>query len=191
MKAELSKAPRTVQAIPPEKIVELDVRPALQAGSEPFSLIMEAVDRIPPKGALRLRAPFEPRPLFRVLEAQGLTHWTEFGEGDDWIIWFYQEEEAEEGLASEFEPLITQYPDLPQRLRRGAEEWVLDVRDLSLPDPMEMTLAVLGHLPEGVRLIQINQRIPQFLLPLLEERGMRSQILQESENNVRIEIKRA
>lgn len=93
MSADLSKAPEAIKKISHEKIVELDVRPSLRAGEEPFSVIMEAVDKIPPQGALRLRAVFEPRPLFRVLEAQGWNNWVEYGQGDDWIIWFYQEPE--------------------------------------------------------------------------------------------------
>jgi len=48
---------------------------------------------------------------------------------------------------------------------------VLDVRGLTPPEPMERTLAALTDLPPGGRLLQINERVPVFLLPLLDERG--------------------
>ena len=48
---------------------------------------------------------------------------------------------------------------------------VLDVRGLEPPEPMQRTLEILETLPVGGTLMQINSRVPQFLLPLLEERG--------------------
>lgn len=52
-----------------------------------------------------------------------------------------------------------------------------------------MTLAILNHIPKDVRLKQINQRVPQFLLPLLEERGFEFAVLSETDAEVQIEIK--
>src|SRR5690606_30324432 len=48
-------------------IVDLDVREDLRSGREPFSRIMAAVATVPPGGTLRLRATFEPVPLYAVL----------------------------------------------------------------------------------------------------------------------------
>lgn len=183
-----TNAPETLKTIQPEHVVELDVRPILKSGGEPFKEIMEAVGRTPESGAFRLRATFEPTPLFRVLGKQGWKHWVEYGAGDDWLIWFYHE--AAPSLDKALEPVIARYPDLPGRIKTAGQEWILDVRDLAPPEPMEITLAVLDRIPQGVRLIQINERVPQFLLPLLEERGMRASVLKEEEHDVRIEIKR-
>lgn len=187
MNAELQTAPETVKGIERGNVVELDVRPTLRSGGEPFSLIMGAVDDVPPGGALRLRATFEPAPLFRVLGGKGWKHWTEHGEGEDWIIWFYRDDGPPQPV--DWTPVIAQYPELPKRLRTDANEWTLDVRDLAPPDPLEMTLAVLDHLPRGGRLIQLNQRVPQFLFPLLDERGMHLNVLEEGTDQIRIEIK--
>jgi uncharacterized protein (DUF2249 family) len=38
---------------------------------------------------------------------------------------------------------------------------------------MELTLAAIETLERGQRLLQINDRVPVFLLPLLDERGFR------------------
>lgn len=74
--------------------VDLDVRPILREGGEPFSLIMETAGRVPEGHALRLRATFKPVPLLGVMRAKGWKHWIEHGEGDDWIVWFYRARDA-------------------------------------------------------------------------------------------------
>ncbi len=201
MSADLSKAPEAIKNIRPEHINDLDVRPILQSGGEPFSEIMAAVDETPANGAFRLRATFEPKPLFKVLGSQGWKYWVEYGSGDDWVIWFYQETEETTSrsanssqvsttLPSTLASVVAQYPELPKRIKMTEGLWTLDVRDLPPPDPMEITLAVLDQLPIGVRLLQINQRVPQFLFPMLPPRGMGAEILKSEENDVQIEIKR-
>ena len=64
-----------MSASPPE--VVLDVRPDLARGQEPFSKIMSAARAVTPGGRLILLAPFEPAPLYGVLEKLGFTHSTE------------------------------------------------------------------------------------------------------------------
>ncbi len=187
MQANLTNAPETVKATAEANVVNLDVRPILQSGGEPFSVIMQAVSKVPPEGALRLRATFEPKPLFRVLGGKGFQHWVEYSQGDDWMIWFYKESGTT--LPKELDSAISEYPELPKRLKVSPSQWTLDVRDLPPPTPMEMTLAVLNHLPKEAKLLQINQRVPQFLLPLLEERKMEHSILKEEDNHVEIEIR--
>ena len=66
--------------------VELDVRPILLDGGEPFSVIMAAVGNVPVGHVLRLRATFKPVPLFGVMRARGWRQWVEHGAGDDWIV---------------------------------------------------------------------------------------------------------
>ena len=68
--------------------VELDVRPILAAGGEPFGRIMEAVASLDPDEGLRLLAPFRPVPLFAALGSKGFTHEDrEIGDGD-WEVLF-------------------------------------------------------------------------------------------------------
>jgi hypothetical protein len=68
----------------------VDARDDIRRGGEPFRRIMAAVIALGPAEALVVRAPFEPVPLYRVLSAQGLAHWTERHEADDWSAWFYR-----------------------------------------------------------------------------------------------------
>ncbi len=85
--------PDALAGITEEQIVDLDVRPILRKGGEPFSLIMDTVDQVPSGSVFRLRATFKPLPLFGVLKMKGWDHWIEFGIGDDWRIWFYRRQD--------------------------------------------------------------------------------------------------
>src|SRR4051794_31145722 len=64
----------------------LGVRPELEQGGEPFVRIMEAASSIKPGGTLVILAPFEPVPLYAVLEAQGFAHETEKVAADEWVV---------------------------------------------------------------------------------------------------------
>lgn len=124
---------------------ELDVRPVIAAGEEPFLLIMNAVEALEPGAVLVLLSPFDPLPLHRVLGGKGFSRATRQVGPDDWATEYWQP---------------------------GADDpLVLDVRGLSPPEPMERTLAALETLPPGRSLLQVNDRVPAFLLPLLDERG--------------------
>jgi uncharacterized protein (DUF2249 family) len=66
----------------------LDVRPELEQGGEPFVLIMEAAAGIESGGTLVIIAPFEPVPLYAVLEARGFSHETKKVAADEWVVKF-------------------------------------------------------------------------------------------------------
>lgn len=46
----------------------------------------------------------------------------------------------------------------------------LDVRQLGPPEPLSETLERLAGMDDGV-LVQVNDRVPQFLYPKLDDRG--------------------
>jgi uncharacterized protein (DUF2249 family) len=68
---------------------DLDVRPLLARGEEPFDAIMRAADALGADEALHLIAPFEPRPLYDVLRGRGCTAYTTC-EGTAFHVWFYR-----------------------------------------------------------------------------------------------------
>lgn len=47
----------------------------------------------------------------------------------------------------------------------------LDARDLPPPKPLEETTTRLADLEEPTVFVQLNDRVPQFLFPKLDERG--------------------
>lgn len=67
---------------------DVDVREDLRRGEEPFAKIMAAVSQVRPGETLRLRAIFEPAPLYAVLGRRGFEHWTHKAAADDWHVWF-------------------------------------------------------------------------------------------------------
>lgn len=204
-------APEALARIPGEDVVELDVREALRSGQEPFSTIMAAREEIPDGGALSLRAIFEPVPLYGVMARHGFAHWTEKLADDDWRVWFYPEGAEEVGEAPVADgagvgsPAHASGPSNttgdadatgeadagPTGDADGDGVVVLDVRGLEPPEPLVRTLAALEELPEGHTLVQINVRVPRFLLPQLRERGFSWEIREQEPDLVRVFIRRA
>lgn len=181
--------PETLAAIPPELVVDVDVRETLRAGREPFADIMAARRTLPPGGVLRVRAIFEPAPLYFVLGGQGLDHWTEKLADDDWRVWFFASSGAVvAGSPADVGGCACAGPDADAAL--GADVVVLDVRGLEPPEPMVQTLAALDDLPPGHTLVQINVRVPRFLLPMLEDRGFSYEIREQGPTLVRTFIRR-
>lgn len=68
---------------------DLDVRPILVRGEEPFDAIMRAADALVDDEALHLIAPFEPRPIYAVMRRRGCTAYTT-QEGTSFHVWFYR-----------------------------------------------------------------------------------------------------
>ena len=143
--------------------VELDVRPILAAGGEPFGKIMETVAALGPGEGLRLLAPFKPAPLFQALGSKGFSHEArELGDGD-WEVLFRRAGQAG------FEEELTAEPV-------GEAQWPeplmhLDNRDLDPPEPMVRILAATEAMQAGEVLSALLCREPIFLLPELEKRG--------------------
>jgi hypothetical protein len=48
----------------------------------------------------------------------------------------------------------------------------LDARDLPPPEPLQKTMERLVELDESTVFVQLNDRVPQFLFPKLDERGV-------------------
>ncbi len=179
--------PPALARIPEDLIVDLDVRDDLRQGREPFSKIMATRRSVPAGGVLRLRAIFEPVPLYAVMSKQGFAHWTERFAEDDWRVWFYpaEAEGASAGAAPGGAPAEAEPADA------GSDDVVvLDVRGLEPPEPMMRTLETIERLPPHATLVQINSRVPQLLLPLLEARGYAAEVREETPGVVRVFIRR-
>ncbi|HET7275078.1 MAG TPA: DUF2249 domain-containing protein [Longimicrobiaceae bacterium] len=181
---EKTPMPPALAATPDNQIVDLDVREELRNGEEPFSKIMAARGELPPGGVLRVRAIFEPAPLYKVLGRQGFDHWTEELADEDWRVWFYpaeQDSSAENGDSGT--AAVGEVADV------GDDVIVIDVRGMEPPEPMVRTLAALEELPAGKTLLHINERIPQFLLPRLEELGFTYDIREQNSELYRVFIR--
>lgn len=142
---------------------ELDVRPIMHAGGEPFQAIMEAVAALAPGQPLRLLAPFRPVPLFSVMANRGFAASDRaLGEGD-WEVTFSPVAAAEstEGLA---------FGSSPSAMFWGDPILELDLGDLDPPEPMVRILEALEELAPGDVLFALLAREPLFLFPELAQR---------------------
>jgi len=175
--------PNRIMSIPrfDRPVVELDVRDDLRQGREPFSRIMAAVGALGTGNVLHLRATFEPIPLFAAMAKRGFAYRAHAHEPGDWSVWFYRPEDAPTGEATPAPSAAAGRSAPPSNggastVSAAAEEVVLDVRGLEPPEPMVRTLEALERLPAGATLVQRNDRVPHFLLPLLGERGFTHEI---------------
>lgn len=144
--------------------VDLDVRPLLSAGGEPFGKIMETVAALGPGVGLRLFAPFKPVPLFQVLGSKGFSYEAREIGGGDWEVLFHPSDELETGAPAA--PSTVEWPEPARHL---------DNRDLDPPEPMVRILAAVEEMKTGEVLSALLSREPMFLFPELEKRGHRWQ----------------
>jgi TusA-related sulfurtransferase len=146
-----------------QSYIDLDVRPILRNGGEPFGEIMDAVTALGPDQGLRLYATFKPVPLFSVLEAKGFIHEAREIGGGDWEVLFRRGGKPEMRGAQVAPAASTAgWPDPIQHM---------DNRDLEPPEPMVRILAALESMEPGEVLSALLRREPMFLFPQLAKRG--------------------
>lgn len=139
---------------------ELDVRPILADGGEPFQAIMAAVEGLAPGQGLTLLAPFRPQPLFTVMERKGFLHQVCELDGGDFEVKFMPR--ATEVLASED---VAEEDEWSEPIRS------FDFSDLEPPQPMVRILSELETMAHGEVLFAVLAREPLFLFPELTKRG--------------------
>jgi uncharacterized protein (DUF2249 family) len=144
--------------------IDVDVRPILRAGGEPFSVIMAALESLEPAQGLRLLATFKPVPLFAVMASRGFSYSEQPLDGGEWEILFTPVEATAKAEVSS--------PAAALNFDGWPEPAVtLDNRDLDPPEPMVRILAEADKLTPGATLSALLRREPVFLFPQLERRG--------------------
>jgi uncharacterized protein (DUF2249 family) len=145
------------------EFLDLDVRPILAGGQDPFAEIMAAVGALAPGQALRIVAPFRPAPLFKVLASRGFSHQASPLPGGAWEVVFRQTGPVPEG--------VMPIESCSCHASEPAPASSLDTRGLEPPEPMTRILATLETMNDGEVLTVDLDREPLFLLPELAKRG--------------------
>ena len=145
------------------KYIDVDVRPILRRGGEPFSVIMSALERLEPGQGLRLYATFKPVPLFAVMADRGFAHSAQALDAGEWEVLFTPAE-TKPTASVVGKPAFDDWPEPAVKL---------DNRDLEPPEPMVRILAAAEKLGPGETLSALLRREPVFLFPQLEKRGYR------------------
>lgn len=143
---------------------ELDVRPILSRGEEPFGAIMAAVEALQPGQPLRMLAPFRPAPLFNVMINRGFDCADRQRDDGVWEVTFTPQGAgpADAGMAPGSAPDAGFWPDPVLEL---------DLIGLDAPEPLVRILEEISALPPGQVLFALLDREPMFLFPELAQRG--------------------
>lgn len=149
----------------------LDVRPTLDTGVDPFSIIMEEVKKLKDDETLQIINTFEPIPLIRKLQSKGYESWTE--RPNDGEVHTFFRKNTSKWVDNEMEEKVKSNPKSfdEQLTFFGDNIKKIDVRDLEMPEPMVTVLKEIETLKEGEALYVDHKKIPQFLLPELEQRN--------------------
>lgn len=183
---------------------ELDARPILDRGEEPFSQIMAAVSQVPEGQQFVLLARFEPLPLYTVLARRGFQAYAICHAPDDWEVHFYLGGSApspasqEPGEAAAVVVPASEIQHVESgTLGASASDWgradttiTIDVRELVPPEPMMRILEAVAQLEPGQRLLVHHARYPVHLIPRLEELGCRHAARERADGGVDLLIER-
>jgi uncharacterized protein (DUF2249 family) len=153
-----------------DKLVILDVRPTLDSGKDPFDIIMKTVKVLKDGETLKIINTFEPIPLIRKLQAKGYESWTE--RPDDGTVVTYFRFNNSQWVDDEVEKVVKKSKrTFEEELTRfGVHVKQIDVRELEMPEPMVTILKEIESLKDGEALYVDHKKIPQYLLPELEQR---------------------
>lgn len=159
-----------------EREVDLDVRPILGKGGDPFHHIMATVGELGPRDALHLIVGFEPTPLYQVMRALGRAVHTE-RRGGAVHVWFYPD------------PGARPPPTADELARAPLQEPVhLDVRGLEPPRPIVTILEKLAELGPGAQLVVRHHRDPVLLYDKLRLRGYDARAERRGEGDYQVHI---
>ncbi|MBB6611619.1 DUF2249 domain-containing protein [Pontibacter sp. Tf4] len=174
--------PDYLAQLPAQKLITLDVRQDIASGNDPFKKIMDAVAETGAGQALLIINTFEPTPLIAILKKKGYSYHTDTRSADLVYTYFWPENET---IVAEPQTIASAQNDFEAALARFAGKVKrIDVRAMEMPQPMVTILSELEILPAGEALYVVHKRVPQFLLPQLEERGFKVTINEAGPNEV-------
>ncbi len=152
-----------------DKIVTLDARPILAGGVDPFDEIMKTLKTMSDEETLLIINTFEPLPLLNILKKRGYEFETQRPEAGIVHCYLRKSEEASTNHTTTTpEQKEQSFEDLEKNFAGKMKE--IDVREMEMPMPMVSILEELEKLSEGEALYVYHKRLPQYLLPELENR---------------------
>ncbi len=175
------------------RIQTFDARPYLDAGKDPFPAIQEKLRGLASGEALEVVLDFAPLPLIEIFGKAGFHHCLRHEPDGTVHTLFFKPEQPRgfwrrlrrrwrggSGQAQRAEKTLPASPEtqvlgpgvFESKLQEAGDQLRrLDVRGLEMPQPMMRILEVLPSLQDHEALLVEHERIPQYLLPELAERG--------------------
>lgn len=182
--------PEFYQKLSIDKTIELDVRKNLAQGNDPFQVIMDGISKLPDGHTLKLITTFEPKPLISILRQKGYSTHVVYEEGTKLVFTYFKKETDATNVSKKDVNSNPSKKEQIEQLLKGYGEKIksIDVRDLEMPLPMVTILRELEHLPKDILLYVDHKKVPEFLLPELQERGYKWMIEEIEEGNVKLLI---
>lgn len=178
-------------------IKTLDVRPILAKNEDPFLIIQKALKACNRQEALEVVADFKPLPLIKLQEKNGFDcyHYEENGVHH---TFFKQkdterkpqspkksnQENSEKTIIKELTHFVNEEEFRKRENHFSDQIRTVDVRNLEMPQPMITILNELADLKKGMALKVVHKKMPQYLIPELEEKGFVTYIQNIEEGNV-------
>ncbi len=179
--------PAFMQQLRPADVVDLDVRPILAGGQDPFHLILQKVGALRTGQTLRIINDFDPVPLVQLLGKRGFQTYGEVLDGGVFHTYFFKGDAVRMSAAGT--EAGHRSPDWEEKLAQFKGRMKeIDVRDMEMPLPMMTILEELDRLPDGQALFVNHKRIPMFLLPELEDRKFEHRSWEIAEGDVKMLI---
>lgn len=181
--------PRITEAINSNKIKTLDVRPILENNADPFKNIIDSIKELPYGYALEVINSFEPIPIIKILANKGYA--SSIIKEDNVVKTYFlkvSQEKRENTLDEEmiFNVSLEVFENKRANFEGKCKE--IDVRDLEMPLPMVTILNEIEELEKGMALYVNHKKVPQYLLPELKNKNIKTWITEIEEGNVKLLI---
>ncbi|MCZ2100507.1 MAG: DUF2249 domain-containing protein [Chitinophagales bacterium] len=186
--AEVAPVPDFVLNRTAANTKDLDVRPVLEAGNDPLTMIMDMLKPMKAGEILRIINTFDPIPLILLLEKQGYKAYSEIA-GEDLVYTYFYNPGKLDQIAPELKLEDAHWDELVAGF--GDRLDTIDVRMLEMPLPMLTILEHLEHIEADHGLYVYHKRIPVFLLPELQDRKFDYRIKEISDGEVHLLIFKA
>lgn len=166
-------------------LVEFDIRPVLDKNEDPFNSIMAILTKLSNSNILEITSPFEPIPLIRIVEKKGYETLT-IETNNLYKLYIKKSKTTQVIVHDEIYNDPSETRTLLSKFKGRIQE--LDVRNLEMPLPFVTILEELSTLKPDYALFVHHKRIPQFLLPKINEMGFTYQIFEIDNETVEIII---
>ncbi len=170
-----------------EKVIEMDVRPILAGGVDPFDAIMAKLKTMADDETLMIINTFEPIPLLNLLKKKGYKYETVRPENG--VVHTYLEKAEGETEQKSTKTESFDEADFEQMEKRFEGKMTeIDVRDLEMPMPMVTILEAIEKIEPGHALYVHHKKLPQYLIPEMEDRGYKWVSNEIDDSNIKLII---
>lgn len=188
----IEKKPLWLISVPQDRIFNFDARPVLAAGGDPLKAIVKKFGALHDGDILCILNSFVPYPLIHLLakEAQSFTMEISPAEHHTWFLKRKQELNPQSHNPSDSGLMMNDEKAFEDALAKFEESCVrrIDVRELSMPAPMEKILEELAGLPDHHVLYVYHKKVPVYLLETLRDQHFTVHLIQLSAGDVRLLI---